>query len=115
MRKARKDDEYQPDMPPVDAEYLLAYLFEIGPTMAAGGYPGPITNAELDAWCNRIGLDLQPWESRFLCRLSREYLNESHRAEKPDCSEPARQHGGAVDLSVVAKSMQQALKDLANL
>lgn len=88
MRKDLEDDEYEPDMPPLDAEYLSAYLFEIGPTMSAGGYPGPITNGELDAWCNRIGIDLQPWESRFLCRLSREYVAESHRAEKADCPAP---------------------------
>lgn len=104
-------------MPPVEgAEYLLGYLWEIGPTMAAGGYPGPITHEEIKAWTELTGAELEAWEVRFIRRLSGEYLSESQRAEKADCPEPLRESAGfAPDLSAVAKSMQQALKELAKL
>lgn len=102
-------------MPQIDAEYLLGYLFEIGPTMAAGGYPGPITHEEILAWQELTGIELQPWEARFIKRLSGEHLAESHRAEKIDCPEPSRQESESRDLHTVAKSLQQHLKELANL
>jgi hypothetical protein len=116
MRKDRRDDEYDPPMPEVNAGYLLDHLFEIGPTMSAGGYPGPITHEEIMAWMELTGVPLQPWESRFIRRLSCEYIAEQHRAAKPDCPEPVLNSGnGVADLSVVARSMQESLKALANL
>jgi len=82
-------ESYMPEMPPLDqAGYLIGYLLEIGPTVAAGMSAGPIGWPHIDAWCNRIGIDLAPWESRLLLRLSREYLTESHRAEKLGCIPP---------------------------
>ena len=72
------------------ADYLLGYLFEIGPTVAAGMGAGPIEWPHINAWCERIGIDLEPWESRFLRRLSLEYLSESHKAEKRDARAPWR-------------------------
>lgn len=78
----------QPDMPQVEATHLLDYLFEVGPTMAAGMGAAPVTFGELDAWCNRVGIDLSPWESRALRQLSRNYVDESYKAEKRDCPPP---------------------------
>ena len=66
------------------AGYLIGYLYAVGPTM--GG--GPITHGELRAWMDLNGVELQPWEVRFLRRLSNEYLIESHRATKRDCAPP---------------------------
>jgi hypothetical protein len=115
LRKAKGED-HQPEMPQVDAAYLISYLWEVGPTMAAGGYAGPVTHEELMAWMELTGIELQPWEVRFIRRLSGEYLVESRRAEKADCHEPLRERDDYVlDLSAVAKSMQQALKELARL
>lgn len=116
MRKEKKDDDYEPDMPEVDAEYLLAYLFEVGPMMTAGGYPGPLTHEELQAWQNLIGIELQPWEIRFLRRLSGEYLAENYRAQKIGCPEPVlelSQRGQ--DAYAVAMNLQQTLKAMAKL
>jgi hypothetical protein len=115
MRKARNDENYQPDMPHVEAAYLLGVLWEVGPTMAAGGYPGPVTHEEILAWQELTGVELKPWETRFLRRLSGEYLVESRRAEKVDCPEPARHSATRVDLEFVARGMQRALKEMANL
>jgi hypothetical protein len=39
-------------------------------------------------WAREIGIDLAPWQKRILRRLSRDYLNESERATKPDCPPP---------------------------
>jgi len=116
MRLDRGDNDYQPDMPPVDAEYLLGILWEVGPVLSSGGYPCAITHEELRAWQANIGVTLQPWEIRFLHRLSALYLSASHAAEKADCPEPSReQEGYAPNLSAVAKNLQESLKALAKL
>jgi hypothetical protein len=83
--------------------------------MAAGGYPGPVTHEEILSWQELTGIELQPWEVRFLRRLSGEYLAESQRAEKRDCTEPARNSTTTVDLEAVARSMRQSLKEMASL
>ena len=83
------DDEYQPDMPPVEAgAHIISYLWELGPTMTAGGYPGPVTHEEIMAWQSLNGIELAPWEVRFLRRLSNEYLSQCHKAEKQHCRPP---------------------------
>lgn len=116
LRKDHEDDLYQADMPPLEgAGYLIGYLFEVGPTMAAGMGAGPVTHEELRAWMDLTGIELEPWEVRFLRRLSYEYLAESDRAEKRDCPDPWKSADNAPDLSVVANSLQQSLMELANL
>lgn len=82
-------ESYMPEMPPLaEGGYLVGYLLEIGPTMASGMGAGPITFGEIDRWCARMGIDLSPWETRTLRRLSNEYLGESHRAQKRGCEPP---------------------------
>lgn len=89
--EGRDEDEYVPDMPPIEApRYLLSYFYEVGPTMSGAMGSAPLTFGEIDAWCNRTGIDLQPWEARGLRRLSIAYLNESRKAEKRDCQPPWR-------------------------
>ena len=74
--------EYMPEMPPIEegAAYLLGYLMDMGPVLSGGMGAVALTYGELDAWCNRMGISLAPWESRFLRRLSSEYASESHKA-----------------------------------
>jgi hypothetical protein len=85
---ARAED-YRPEMPSTGAAgYLLEFLYEIGPTMAGPMGAGPITFAEIDAWCRLGGVDLKAWEARMMRRLSCEYLSQSAKAEKRDCPEP---------------------------
>lgn len=108
--------EYLPEMPPVDTGgYLLAYFLEVGPAMAAGMGSAAITHQELRAFQDNIGLELAPWEIRILRRLSNDYLNASYLAEKSDCRPPWLPDGKDVDHSGVARSMQQAIRQLANL
>lgn len=115
-QEGREEDDYQPDMPPLETgAYLVHFLYEIGPTLPAGMGAGPITNSELRDWQINVGIDLQPWEARCICRLSREYLMESHKATAHDRPSPWRAEADAEDFSAVAKGMQNALKDLAKL
>ena len=75
-------------MPPVSASYLISCLWEIGPFLTSGMGSGPITNTEFLAWAELIGIEMHPWEARFIIRLSQDYLMESRRAEKQDCPSP---------------------------
>ena len=86
------------EMPPFDdGEYLIAYLYELGPTVAAGMGAGPVTFAEMAAWQVARGFELEPWEARLLRRLSVDYLAESHRATERNCPPP---WGGSVAVRV---------------
>ena len=86
------------EMPPCDeGEYLIAYLYELGPTVAADMGAGPVTFAEMAAWQAARGFELEPWEARLLRRLSVDYLAESHRATERNCPPP---WGGSVAVRV---------------
>jgi len=112
LRADHKDDGYLPEMPPVDAaDYLIEYLFEIGPTVAAGMGAGPITHVEMCAWVDLTGIELCPWEVRFLRRLSREYLSEFHEAEKTDRLPPWNpEEAHRIDREAVAKKIKNAFR-----
>ncbi len=74
--------EYMPALPPLECagDYLIGYLFEVGPTGSNGMGATPITWTEIDAYCRRGGIDLAPWEARLIRRLSAEYVSEAHKA-----------------------------------
>lgn len=76
-------------MPPLAAgRYLLAYLWEIGPTLSGGMGDGPITHGEIAAWQSNMGIDLQPWEAALLRRLSLDHLCQSQLSTDPNCKPP---------------------------
>jgi hypothetical protein len=76
-------DQWMPELPPIDGwEYLVAYLFEIGPILSSGMGHYHLTFGELDSWCKRTGIDLEAFEARWLIRLSKEYLGENQKAVK---------------------------------
>lgn len=80
-RQQLMQDGVPPQLPEVLAgQYLLNWLFEVGPTQPAGMGSGPVTFQELAAWQQQAGIELQPWETSLLRRLSVEYLNESYEA-----------------------------------
>lgn len=104
--------DYEPEMPPLEgSEYILGYLYEIGPIMSGAMGSGPITHGELCAWQSNTGIRLSPWEVRTLRRLSIEYLNEQHRAGKLGCEPPWKSE----DLKPEPSAVQQSLRALANL
>lgn len=76
-------------MPTIEwGAYILAYLFEVGPTMPSGMGSGPLTFSEIEAWQRTVGIFLLPFEAQLLRRLSVEYFGESHAATKFDCPAP---------------------------
>lgn len=110
MRTARGDEDYEPTYPPIDGcEHLIGYLFEAGPLMKG---PSPLTHTEINAWASLMGLELRPWEARFLKRLSMDYLAELQDAAQP--MQPAPWSGNRHDqLKSAANSMRSSISALA--
>ena len=71
-------------MPECDALYIAAYLIELG--VSQGEHA--LTWQELESWQRQCGVELEPWEVRFVKRLSEAYLSESHAARDPDAKAP---------------------------
>ena len=115
LRIERKDDDYVPDLPRVDsADYLVAYLWDVGPTLVAGMGLGPLTHHEIRAWQSNTGVSLQPWEARILRQLSMDYIAQMRDGEKADCPAPwtsASQQ--VVDRLRAADKMLHAIRALA--
>lgn len=114
MRQDRRDPDFEPVMPEVQAGHLLLYLFEIGPVMTVGGYPAPVSHQEIESWQRLTGIELQPWEVRYFHRLSSVYMGEMTRAEKLNAKEPSLEVGMTTfDPAVVARGLQEKLRELA--
>lgn len=78
-----------PELPPIRwGAHLVPMLMEVGPSMAAGMGSVAIDDARLGWWQRNTGVDLQAWECRWLIRLSKAYVGESHRAAKPHAPPP---------------------------
>lgn len=75
-------------MPECGATHILEYLFEIGPTVPLGMSSGPVPFSEIEAWQRVTGIELSPWESRVIRRLSRDYLEQSFESRDPGCEPP---------------------------
>lgn len=113
--KQFEEEGIEPQMPECDAAHLAAYLFDAGPMMAGGMGEVPLSSGELQAWQEQSGIELRPWEFRLLRRLSREYLAECHRAEKPDCPAPYMPEVFQPDRASVAKRMKAEMAKLVKL
>ena len=114
MRRDHRDDDWQPDMPPIEVGgYLAGYLFEIGPTMPGGMGAAPITNQEIESWQRLARITLAPWEARFLRRLSRDYIGESHKAEKRGAEAPWSAGDERIDRAVQNDAQKNAWRAVA--
>jgi len=49
---------------------------------------GPVSWIEINAWCERTGIELDPWEARTIRALSTAYVAQAHKSRKPDCPSP---------------------------
>lgn len=96
-------------MPPNPAPHIVGWLLELGITQAAGMGAAPLSWTEIDAWCRRTCLDLGPWESRLLRRLSVEYLGESRRAEAEACPPPWKAPVTAAEISSEVSELMAVL------
>jgi hypothetical protein len=117
MRRDYENEEYEPEMPPVEAcAHILRYLWEVGPVLAGGMAPAPITQQEIRSWQENSGVRLQPWEARWMRELSTVYLNELHKAEAPNRPPPWVSEGTAREnLTRAAQSMRRAFAEMADL
>lgn len=97
-------------MPPIGAAYLVEHLFEVGPVLSGGMGPAPLTHVELVAWQWDVGIRLEPWEARFLHRLSCEYIAESQKAEARDAPPPWQQEATDERRKKVVKHIRNVLR-----
>lgn len=102
MQRLIEDD--QPiETPPLEGgQYLLDYLYEVGPVLQGGMGPVPLTHGELRDWQLNVGLSLAPREIRMLHRLSLEYLIQAQQSTKPECLPP---YGPVAHRAAVAKKI----------
>lgn len=105
-RMALINDGQAIPLPQIDVEYLVDILFEVGPTMASGMGELPLSHSELLAWMSNSGIELHPWESSMLRRLSRDYLASSVNAVRRDCPAPWAPRGDDINKDVVAKKIR---------
>ncbi len=105
-----KDQGREPKHPDCALQYLVDYLFEVGPAGAGGFGPVPLSYQELLAWMTCMRRMLQPWEISMIRRLSIEWCAESDRAADGDC--PAPFDGGITDeeLRAVAFRLRDAMR-----
>ena len=105
-----------PSMPPLRAELLpmLAHLQDVGPVLAGGMGPAPITYGELQAWQVTTGIDLIPWQATMLRRLSREFVAETSAAAEAARPAPwAPEHENAERRAAVARDIGIGLRAMA--
>jgi hypothetical protein len=105
-RLQRAVEEGQPiEIPPIDSgQYLLDFLYEVGPVMQGDMGMKSLTHEELRNWQDNIGLCLSPWEVRTLFNLSREYGVQAQRSVKSDCVPP---YGPIAHRAAVAKKIDE--------
>lgn len=70
---------------------MVDLLLEVGPVLAGGFGPTPLTFMEIDAWARRTARDLQPWEAQILRRLSSEWCSQASISDAHDCRPPWRE------------------------
>lgn len=88
FEQMRRQGIKNPVMPPNPATHITDRLVEMGLSEAAGMGVVPLSWREIGAWCERTGIDLPPWESRLMRRLSADYVGESRRGENESCPPP---------------------------
>jgi hypothetical protein len=108
LKAEKKDDDYQPEMPPVDAVYLIGHLFDVGPVVGTGMGGVALRSEHLIPWQKETGVTLTVWEARTLRRLSADYLAESHKATAIDAVAPWEE---SPDMAYIPNPKTESLRD----
>lgn len=111
LESIKKSGKPDPEMPTTDCEFIVGYLYDIGPTMGDQA----ISHQEIESWQRNTGIDLDSWQARTLHRLSVEYLVEAHNAKRRDCPPPWAAPDLPPVVSVKTEDLKQSLRALANL
>lgn len=115
-REALEAEDIEPEMPPIEwGRHILDYLWDVGPAMAGGMGPSPLTCGELQSWQDQMGIELQPWELQLLRRLSKDYVGESSRATERDCPAPWQSEEFQPDRRLAAIDQRDAFRNLSKL
>lgn len=77
-----------PALPPVSAGYLASWWLEIGSTVPTGMGEAPIGWADLAAWQEINGVELDPWEAKTIRAMSSAFIGMRYEAKKPGCPAP---------------------------
>ena len=89
ITRAKQMEDNPMPLPKVDGcNYLIDYLFEVGPVSTNGMGIGAVSFSEMDAWQSLCGHDLTPWEAITLKSMSAAYVQEAHKAESPTAPPP---------------------------
>lgn len=107
-----KEQGIDPDRPPIDAQYLIDYLFDAGPVLTGGMAIAALDHVALRAWQQNTGIRLNPWQVRTLRHLSGEYAAMLTDAKEPDCPSPWQPEIDEPDRGEVGKKVQTALRTL---
>lgn len=68
--------------------FLVGYLFDLGTGFAMSGMGPSGPEQELLAWQVNTGIELEPWQSRWLKRLSAAFTKQELKSSKRDCPAP---------------------------
>lgn len=71
------------------AEYLLDYLFEVGPMNTLGMGPSPITYTDIKHWSEITNTHISPLDAHLLRHLSREYVSQFNASKENNAPAPA--------------------------
>ena len=83
-------------MPETDGyEYLIGYLYEVGPYVSNGMGPVPVSWQEILAWSQLSCPSLAQFEADAIKRLSAEYVSQLAKSEDADCPPPYQSHDAA--------------------
>lgn len=83
-RAALEKENKEIETPECDASYILDYLFDLGITEG----DKPLSHGEIESWQHNMAIELQPFEARFIKRLSVAYLHASHEMKSIDAETP---------------------------
>lgn len=79
----------QPQLPDIDpAQYMAGWWLNTGLIQHGGMGAVPLSASEVMAWASGNGIRLVPWEFRCLREMSRAYLEQLHKSEKPETAAP---------------------------
>lgn len=91
-----------PDISPVG--YVAGWWQDTGMVGTGAMGPVPLSAVEVQAWAAGMGLELTPWEFGVMREMSRAYLDQSHKSDKPECAAPFG--AGSIDRDVVENKLR---------
>lgn len=123
--KAKKDErtrlarlqaeEIEVELPGATLQYLLGYLYEMGPGMAGAMGEVPLSHGEIESWQRNTGIRLTPWEARTIRRLSIAHVEEAYAARKHDAPAPYAGEDGDPGMMLRAAEMRDSIRRMADL